>query len=213
MNVESALRVLLRRWLVVLIGAVLSLVAAVYLYTSTEPTYRAAASILLLLPPGAQDEERDGSPFLYLPNGLNTLARVVGSSANSDAFAEGLVGQGLTSSFEVALERGSPIITVDVEGEDPGDVISTRDGVVTALEVELARVQEGEDVPERQTARARVFAAEESATELSGDRRRGAVMVVGAGGLVTVLAALAVDWILGRSRGRAGRHEPEPNST
>lgn len=208
MTVERALRVLLRRWIVVVIGAALSLGAAAYFYMSTDPTYRAAASILLLLPPGAQDEEADGSPFLYLPSGLDTLARVVGSGAQSTTFAEDLAARGLASTFEVTVERASPIIDIEVEGQDAENVLATRDVLVAALEDELARVQQEEEVPEVQTARSRVFAADEAAIESGGDRQRAALAAVAAGGVLTVVAALALDWILAGGPGRSGRQKP-----
>lgn len=213
MDVERVLRVLLRRWLVIVIGAALSVGAAAYLYTSLSPTYRATARLLLLLPPEAEDEESDGSPFLYLPNGLDVLARVVAAAPQSVTFTESLTAQGLVATFEVAVDPASPIITIEVEGGDPQNVLATRDGVVEALEAELARVQEEEGVPERQTARARVFAAEETPTMLSGDRTRVALAVIGAGGLLTLAAAFAVDWLAnGRTAGRSHRRSVSPTS-
>lgn len=209
MNLERALRVLLRRWLVVVIGAALSLGAAVYLYTSTAPTYIASARLLLLLPPGAEDEETDSSPFLYLPNGLDILARVVASGPQSSASALGFEAQGLVSAFEVDVDPASPIIIVEVQGEDPANVIATRDAVVQALQAELERVQEEEEVPARQEASARVFAAEDTPTALSGDRRRNTLAVVAAGGLLTLLAAFGVDWLANGRTSRSLRHRGE----
>lgn len=195
MEFGSALRVLLRRWLVVLLGGLLTLSMAVYLYTSTPPTYRATAQMLLLLPSDADGMEDRGSPFLYLPNELNVLARVVASAPASQDFQSELLSNGLTSPYEVGVDPSSPIISVGVEGPDADNVLATRNGLVEAIRSELLQVQEEEDVPSGQTARFRVFAAETTPTQLGGSASRGVLAVLAAGGLLTLLAAFGVEGI------------------
>lgn len=206
MEFGSALRVLLRRWLVVLLGVALTMGAAAYLYSSTAPTYRATARLLLLLPPDARGgaEEEVGSPFLYLPNGLNVLARVVASDPNSKEFNSDLLSRGLTSAYEVGVDPSTPIITVGVEGPDPDNVVATRDGLVEGLQRDLAKVQTEEAVPSNQTARSRVFAAERTPIALSGNRTRGVLAVLAAGLFFTLLAAFGADRIL--EARRSGLH-------
>lgn len=208
MEFGSALRVLLRRWLVILVGAILTLAAAAYVYTSTPPTYRATAELLLLLPPEAGAEERATSPFLYLPNELNVLARVVAAAPQSLSFEENLESQGLTSPYEVGVDPGTPIISVGVEGPDAENVLATRDGLVDAIQDELSQVQREEEVPVRQTARTRVFAAEDTPTELGGSAVRGVLAVLAAGGLLTLLAAFGIDRVAAGRRPTAPSRKP-----
>jgi hypothetical protein len=202
MEFGSALRVLLRQWIVVLVGVMLTLGAAAYLYNSTAPTYRATARLLLLLPSDARGAEEVGSPFLYLPNGLNVLARVVAAAPATQAFRSALLSQDLTSPYEVGVDPSTPVITVGVEGPNPDNVIATRDGLVQAVEQELLTVQTEEGVPPQQTARLRVFAAEETPTRLSGDRTRSVLAVVAAGGLLTLIAAFGIDALTAARRSR-----------
>lgn len=209
MELGSALMVLLRRWLIVLVGGVLTLATAGYVYSSAEPSYRASANLLLLLPRDANDSETATSPFLYLPNELNVLASVVAAAAPSRDFVDRLASQGLTSPYEVGVDPANPIITVGVEGPDPDNVLATRDGLVGALETELAEEQRAADVPDRQTARILVYAAEDTPTQLGGSAVRGVLAVIAVGGLLTLLAAFVVDRLRAARRGRPA---PQKNS-
>ena len=214
MELGSSLKVLLRRWLIVLLGGVLSLAGAAYVYSSAEASYRASASLLLLLPRDASDGESATSPFLYLPNELNVLASVVASAAPSREFEGRLVAQGLISPYEVGVDPSNPIITVGVEGPDPDNVLATRDGLVDALETELAEEQRAAAVPTRQTASFLVYAAENTPTQLGGSAVRGVLAVIAVGGLLTLLAAFGVDRLLTARRGRSGpQKKPPPQSS
>src|SRR5690606_17825786 len=152
MDLGSALRVLLRRWLIILIGIVLTLGAGAYLYKTAEPQYQASGSMLMLLPNNARGPENVGSPFLYLPNGLSVLARLVTGASSSREFRQEMAAQGLNSTFQVGVDTQTPIMTITVEGPDPDNVIRTRDWLIGALNDELLRVQQEEGTPPLQTA-------------------------------------------------------------
>jgi len=204
MTLASAVQVLLRRWLVIVIGLVLTLGAAGYVYLNTPPRYQATARMLLLLPSDSRGEQAIGSPFLYLPNGLNVLARIVSVTPTSREFQAALLAQGLTSQYEVGVDTTSPTITVSVEGDDPQNVIATRDGVIKAVQDDLLAIQREENAPRAQTAHTRVYAAEATPDQIAGDRMRGVLSVVAAGALLTLLAAFAIDRL---SQSRKARKE------
>ena len=208
MEIGSALRVLHRRWIVVLVGAAITLGLAGYTYTSAAPSYRASANLLLLLPSDVSVGEGRTSPFLYLPSELNVLARVVAAAAPSRRVQAELQAQGLTTPYEVGIDPRNPIITVGVEGPDPDNVLATRTGLVAAIQDELAAVQEEADAPLRQTAGIRVFGAEDTPTELGGSATRGVLAILAAGGLLTLLAAFAIDWLLTGRRRSGPRRKP-----
>ena len=210
MTLGSAVKVLLRRWLVIVIGLVLTVGAAGYLYLNTPPRYQATARMLLLLPADARGEEAIGSPFLFLPNGLNVLARIVATTPTSQEFQAGMVGRGLTSQYEVGVDTASPTLTVSVEGIDPANVIATRDGVITAIQSELLRVQQDEAAPTNQVAHARIYAAERTPEQIGGDRMRGVLAVAGALGLLTLLAAFLIDRLSQILKARKKRRGERP---
>lgn len=210
MTLGSALKVLQRRWLVILLGLLLTLGAAGYLYVNTPPRYQATARMLLLLPADSRGEEAIGSPFLYLPNGLNVLARIVSVSPTSREFKSRMVAQGLVSQYEVGVDTASPTLTVSVEGDDPANVIATRDGVITAVQDALLQIQQEENAPRQQTAHTRVYAAETVPDRISGDAMRGVIAVLAAGGLLTLLAAFVVDRLAHLRRARRDRRAANP---
>lgn len=209
MDIGSALRVLLRRWLVVLLGVALTAGVGAYLYTNAAPNYQATARMLLLLPPNARGAELDGSPYLYLPNGLNVLAGLVAVAPLSREFQESLVSQGFVSAYTVGVDPTTPAITVSVEGPDPDNVIATRDKLIEAILDELQRVQAEEGTPLRQTAHARIYAAEDTPRQLSGSGLRGLLALAAVGGLITLLAAFGIDRLIQMRRTRRERIREE----
>lgn len=205
MDIGSALRVLLRRWLVVLLGALLTLGACAYLYKTAEPRYQATARMILLLPPDARSDE-EGSPFLYLPNGLNVLARVVSSAPRSREALQAMAEAGLTSQFEVGVDPSTPIFSISVEGSDPVNVLETRDWLIDFINQHLLQVQKEEGTPSRQTAHTRLYEAEDVPHRLGGDWMRSVLAALAAGGIVTLLAAFGIDGLLAAlARRRAER--------
>lgn len=205
MDLGSLVGVLLRRWVVVLLGLVMTVGLSLFLYTSIPPSHQATARILLLLPANAQSSgevEQIGSPFLYLPPGLTVLARVVVSAPASREFLAEMEAKGLTSAFEVGVDFTEPIISVSVEGQSPDRVLATRDAVLDAIEAELLRVQTEVQTPTQQFAQAKIFATEDTPELLSGSRTRGSLSAVVAGGLVTLLVTLAVDRRIQLLKGR-----------
>lgn len=205
MDLGSALRVLLRRWLIVLIGIVLTLGAGAYLYKTAEPQYQASGSMLMLLPNNARGPENVGSPFLYLPNGLSVLARLVTGASSSREFRQEMAAQELTSTFQVGVDTQTPIITITVEGPDPDNVIRTRDWLIGALNDELLRVQQEEGTPPLQTAHTRVYGNEDVPLQLGGDWTRSVLAALAAGGLLTLIAAFGIDRLLAIRKERLAR--------
>ncbi|TRY18625.1 insulinase family protein [Tessaracoccus rhinocerotis] len=200
------MKVLLRRWLVILIGLLLTGGAVGYLMVSTPPSYVVSSRLLLLLPNDARGPDAIGSPFLYLPSGLQVLAGLIAGTPATLAFQTAKAEEGLGSSVEVAADRDAPMLTVQVSGTDPRDVLDTRDWVLSLLQTELRRLQEEEGAPNSQIAHARVFASENVPTSEGNPWLRPALVVVAAGGVVTLLAAFAVDSLVRRRAGiRAAR--------
>jgi capsular polysaccharide biosynthesis protein len=210
MDLGSAVRVLLRRWLVLVVGLVLTLGAAAYFYTNTLPQYQATARILLLLPANARGAESVDSSFLYLPDGLQILAEIVSTAPESRAFQRTMTATGLTSQYEVGIDTDSPTITISVEGPDAANVIATRDRVIEGVQDELLTVQREEETPARQLAHTRVYAIEDTPDLVQGDRTRGTLTVLGVGGLITLLAVFLVDRAIQLLQERRLRQKDRP---
>jgi capsular polysaccharide biosynthesis protein len=216
MDLGSAARVLLRRWLVLVIGLVLTLGAGAYIYTHSPPRYQATARMLLLLPADARvvpgEAGSRNSPFLYLPDGLQVLAGIVATTPNSRAFNLTMTAAGLTSQYEVGIDTATPTITISVEGSDAENVIATRDRIITGVQDELLTVQRDENTPQRQLAHARVYAVENTPDLVQGDRTRGTLTALGVGGLITLLTAFLVDRAIQLRQERRQRQNHSPRT-
>lgn len=211
MDLGEALHALLRRWPILLAGLLLTGGATAWVYTETPVSYQSTGQVLVMLPPNANSPEIPTNPFLYLPNGLNVLARVVAVSPTTPQFQRSMIEAGFHSQYELRVETGGSMVTFSAEGTDPADVVATRDELMRRFNVELDQVQDDEGAPDRQRAHARPLAMSDRATPMAGDRLR-AVAVLGAAGVVlTLILALALDvWLLRRSRHKALRATQDP---
>jgi hypothetical protein len=193
MNLADGMKVLLRRWMIVGIGMLITAGLAVLVYERAPQAYQTNAQLLLLLPAGAQGAELPNSPFLYLPTGLNVLASHVAVAPNTQQFRESMVEDGFVETYEVGVNPGVPIINLSVTGTRPDGVIATRDAVIERLGAELERVQDEETVPDRQRAHIRTAGLNERAHAMGGDKLQRALGALALGGLLTLLVAFAVD--------------------
>lgn len=210
MDLGDLLRLLVRRWLIIAIGLALAAGGAAAVYRAAPRSYQADAQGLLLLPPDANNPMLETSPFLYLPQGLNVLGRIVNQRMQTPAFHRQMESEGFHADYELGIETQTPVITITVEGVDDSDTLETRNVLMTKFASILAEVQREEAVPSRQFAHVRFLDTSDEADVVSGDRLRAAA-VVGAGGAVLVLL-FAIAWDrLARRRSRA-RSKPEASA-
>lgn len=209
MDLADGLRVLLRRWVIVVLGLLATAGVAAMAHTQSPQSYQTNAQLLLLLPSSAQGSELPNSPFLYLPNGLNVLASHVAVAPNTQQFRSSLIEDGFDESYQVGVDPGVPIITLSVIGLRPEGVIATRDALIERIGMELDRVQDEEGVPDRQRAHLRTAGLNESAEAMGGDKLQRSLGVVVLGGMVTLLVAFSVDR---RRRPSDSRHPSAPHA-
>lgn len=206
MDVGRLVRALLRRWLILLIGLIVSVAAAAAVYFQTPSMYQSTSQAMVLLPRTASSPDEATSPFLYMPDGLTTLARVVVLIPNTPEFRRTLAEDGFGAQYEVSVESTAPIVRFSVEGADPQVVLATRDELMRRFAAELKRVQTEEQVPQRQFAHMRYLEASAEVDPLGGDRLRGAAVTAVLGGLLT----LAVIILLERRSSKAPAEDVEP---
>lgn len=198
MDLAVGARLLLRQWVILFLGIILTAGVAAYVYSQSPRSYQTNAQLLLLLPPGASGAELPNSPYLYLPNGLNILAAHVAIAPSTQLFRSSMTEAGFAANYTVGVEPGDPIVNISVVATDPDSVIDTRDALIARLSKELDRVQDEEKVPARQRAHFRTAGVDETAQAMGGGRLQAAGGAAAAGGLFTLLVAFLVDR---RSRG------------
>lgn len=212
MDLVNIVRVLLRHWLPLLLGLTLVGVSAYAVYRVTPRSYEATSQIMLLLRPTASDPELETSPFLYLPDGLTALARVVTLIPNTPGYRASMAEDGFEPAYTVELQARDPIVLFTVEGSDPANALRTRDELMARFAADLDRVQEEEGVPDRQWAHFRVLQTSDVPTTSSGTAFKRAAGVGVFGGLLTLLGIALLER---RAHGRVPRtvrESPESGS-
>lgn len=139
MDFVSALLVLVRHWLVVLNGALLTIGATVALFVAVPPTYQASSSSVLLVPaqPGAT-ESGQLNPYLGFGSSLGIVAQITARRMNDAATGAKLVKQGATASYLVDIVPGdAPMLSVTATSRDEQAALRTAKIVNSAISTEL----------------------------------------------------------------------------
>ncbi len=121
MYFSDAARVLLRRWLVVVVGLVLTLGAGIAAVGSVDTRFQASGQVLLL-PPSAPAIEGDPvNPYLNLPSALTFSASLIASTVTNLDSVKTLQAAGFNSPYSASVVPGTgPLIVITVEDTDPG---------------------------------------------------------------------------------------------
>ncbi|MFI2488151.1 hypothetical protein ACH47X_14640 [Promicromonospora kroppenstedtii] len=201
-----------RRWYVTVAG--LFATAALLLGASTlEPPVYTARGLVLLVP-SQQMVGKGGNPFLAL-GGLDLPARVVVAYYESDVAKARFTSGSPDSEYVVAIEESTrgPVISVDVTDSSPQGALATLELLTTSVPVELRRLQEEVDAPEKAIVSTLVLAKDEKAQADNSGTVRMIIAASGVGLVVTVVGAVAVDGLARsrvRGRKRVGLPEPVP---
>lgn len=209
MTVWDLLSIAAQRWLVTLIGLLLT-VAAVFVVSAAQPSYLAQVRVVLLPPASAQ------------PNGLTdtgasliSLAGVValtveGADVSADAVSENvtLTGEGRRQGYTVRQPNSggqwqyrfdAPVLDVQAVGSTRFDAGQQLDAALGRVESVLAEIQDGEDVPAASRVRTVLSPEVAQVAEVAGSTTRAALATTGLGVLFT---ALVLGYLGPRRRGR-----------
>jgi capsular polysaccharide biosynthesis protein len=205
---SDALRVIARRWWIILIGLIAVTAGSGYVFTTVPTQYQATGQVLLL-PPVVPVREGEGrNPYLDLPDGLTLTASLIAGTVSSKDTARQLEGEGFSSPYVVSVLPGTgPLIVISVKDADPDAALRLRNRLLELVEERVRDEQVDEDVSPTQLIKSRPFSVLSQAEVLAGARLRAVVLVGGVGGVVTLFAAFSFDRF--RSRRTAAQARPE----
>jgi capsular polysaccharide biosynthesis protein len=197
MDLLTALKILLRRWPVVLAGLAITVFGFFQIGAMIAPTYEAKSTVLLLSPGSSTT-----NPFNEFGGNLDVTADALMVVLQSPSGAEKLERAGVTGTFK--LERTSgPLIDITAKAASKVEATKTVETVVQALKDELALRQAASPVEQRITVSELTLPV---ASPQLGSRIRAQFVVVAIGLTGTVAAALAADAIMRqRHEGRLRR--------
>lgn len=213
MAVGELFGVLRRRWLLVLVGFLMTVGLSGAAYMFFKPTYEVTGTVLLLPPPSAA---ANGSvnPYLQL-GGLRQAVDLVGVALSDQATQLELkaISKDVDFTVQADVRTSSPLLVIDVKDSSPETALRIRDLLVTRVPLRLEAMQQALGVNPKDRVTTSVLTLDVQAEEVGKNRLRAAV-VAGAGGLVLTLVAATL-WDARRlrqpRRRRAGRLSPDPD--
>jgi hypothetical protein len=191
-----------RQWIVTVMGLIAT-AALVWGAGYIEPPVYTARALVLLVP-SEQAIGEGGNPFLAL-GGLDLPARVVVAYYESDVAKAQLTSGSPDSEYVVAIEESTrgPVIAIDVTDATPQRTLETLNLLTSSIPVELRRLQAEVDAPQNAIVSTLVLAKDERAKIDNSGTVRMTIAGAGAGLVVTVVGAVAIDGLRrSRARGR-----------
>lgn len=197
----DAVRLLLRRWYVAVVGLVLIIGGAAYTANTVPTQYQASGEMLFLLPPDSTGARTPSNPYINLVPGLTTTAALIATEAMTKDVSTQFAADGFTTEYSVALVPSTgPLLTISTTDVDPAKAVAMRDRVMLWLKERLAARQKAVSVPESQSIYTEDTNVGKGAEIVPGDKIRALAGVGGAGMILTLLAAFAIDKLLSRRK-------------
>lgn len=213
MLVGDFFHVLRRRWLLVLVGLLLTVGLSGAAYGFFKPSYEITGTILLV-PPPSSSADVSPNPYLRL-GGLRQAVDVLGVALSDQTTQLELkpISKDVEFTVQADVRTTSPLLVIDVKDSSPETALRIRDILVARAPLRLEAMQEALGVSAKDRVTTIVVTLDAQAEEVGKNRLRAAV-VAGCGGLVLTLVAATL-WdarrLRRRRRRRLGGRSPEPD--
>ena len=203
MPIGEFFAVIRRRWLLVLIGVLLTVGITVGAYVVSKPTYEITGTVLLL-PPASSADAGTANPYLRL-GGLNQAVDLVGVALTDQTTQLEMqaISKDVQYSVQSDVRTSSPLLFIDVKDSSPGTAVKIRDILVSRVPVRLDAMQNALGVSAKDRVTTSVLTLDDQAVEVGKNRVRAAV-VAGVAGPALTLVVVAV-WDARRPRRRRSR--------
>lgn len=198
---------LLRRWVVVLVGLVLAVVAGVGAYASAGLSWSSEAVVVVVPPSGVAGGA--SNPYLQLDYTVATTASILVQSISSAPVAADIArstsGSYTASNVQLDPQTSTPSITVTSTSGSPADAVATAQAVVSRLGDKLTELQVDSAVAGGDRLTITTAVAPTEAVSAASGRIRSAGAALVAVALLTLVAALALDGYLRSPRRTTAR--------
>jgi capsular polysaccharide biosynthesis protein len=204
--------VLRRRWLLLLIGFLMTVGLSGAAYELFKPTYEITGTVLLLPPPPSSASE-SANPYLRL-GGLQQAVDLVGVALSDQATQLELkaISKDVEFTVQADVRTSSPLLVIDVKDSSPETALRIRDILVARVPVRLGEMQAAIAVNSEDRVTATVVTLDAQAVEVGKNRLRAAVVAACVGlGLTLVTATRWDARRLRRPRRKPARPNPEPD--
>jgi capsular polysaccharide biosynthesis protein len=203
-DLRTLVKILARRWIVVIPTILVAALVGSQLMSSVEPEYEAKGALLILLPaqstvggdPGVappEDGEASRNAYLELRAGLNTTAKVFATIMNDNRLKQDFRQQGLTTDYEVTVDDDAPVLNVVAKNQRPRIAIDTANAVLDAIPQQIALREAKENVAEEDRMGTDPILEPTRATALNAARTRALVAFIALGIAAVISVALLVE--------------------
>lgn len=204
------LRGLLRRWYILFVGLLLTLIGTGIVAAHVPPAYEAQAS-LLLLPPDESLEVEGSNPFLML-GGMGQALAVLQTRLNAPESQSALLPEDDPDAAFSAIgdtSTGAPFLMIAVTATSDDTALELLDDVQSAAATQLIRMQSELDIDDSSTIGMMTVTTAAEATIVTSARTQ-TIIISGVVGIVLTLAAAAiVEGTMSARRRASGTRTPD----
>jgi hypothetical protein len=191
MNLATLVRILVRRWLVVLVAAALALVAGYRVVAPIQPTFEATGSAVLVASGIGEGERRN--PFLSTTPSLHATATAMASIVSGPEVRKSLAAAGHRASFQVRVDPDEPILQVTGSAGHADAAVEVVDGVLFEVERRLQETERAAGTPREQWVRVQAIEEPLVADKVERERARAFTALVALSVTLVLLLALVVE--------------------
>ncbi|MEV0637406.1 chain length determinant protein [Streptomyces sp. NPDC050619] len=204
MDLAEIVRVMRRRWYVLLPGLLLTAGLLVAVAVMVPVTYQSQSTVVLLNSQKAT-VAYDGNPFLSTQTSLTGMADGLARNLNSDDSLRELKSRGATGTFEAKLADNAqgPLMWLTVTGTDPASVLASDRVLTTYAKERLEQFQQQQSVAPKAMIRMTTIVPPQKPVAQTKTRLQYLIMAGGLGLVVSMVAAFYVE-------ARKRSHTPEP---
>lgn len=205
MDFLDVAKLLARWWYVTMPLVLLTITAAFIVSQGIQPEFTAQGSVLVVAP--SADETGQGAggsnPLLTQNAALPTTAYVTSLALTSPQVGFLLGEEGLSTSYDVAVEDRLPIILLETRAPTRELATNTALRIVELIEDDLRLRQDAADVPSAERVSSVVIGVSSSGGADYGGRERLRIVVTALGLMLTLGAAFLLEGVAQRRRLRA----------
>ncbi len=199
MEFWTSVKVIIRRWYVVVPCLLLTAVIGLYLVKHVQPTYQASGSVLLSGSGQAADTETASTvpgvnPYANMDQ--SQLAFLVSQSAGSTAFQEQMTAAGATGAYSVTAIPGEPAMTVTLTAPTAEQAMTSYRRLVTLLNDQIHLKQRAVGAPTNTFVGVQDWTSPSSAVPVNAAKVKALILVLVIGLLLTLGLTFLVDAIL-----------------
>jgi capsular polysaccharide biosynthesis protein len=202
-DLRTLVRIVLRRWIVVVPTLVVALLVGNQVLTSVKPQYEAKGSLLVLCkvtpsaPLGTTTPAAAAggcvNPYSGLEASLGKAALVFGTIMNDPGEKKAIAAQGLSSNYTVTVDPNAPILQIDAKDKRQRIAVETVKAVMAAVPQQILLREARAKVPPDQQLATDTLSTPVNGTALNASKTRALVAFIALSIAAVLSVALLVE--------------------